>query len=447
MTSLNPVLTDRPPDRRGRAHPRRARRHERARERAVEMLRLVRIPDAERRVDDYPHQFSGGMRQRVMIAMALACNPKLLIADEPTTALDVTIQAQILKLMLELQEQTGAAVILITHDLGVVAETCQRVVVMYAGRKVEEAPVLELFARPAHPYTRGLLASLPRMGEQARRRGTRSPRSRASCRRCASRSPAAPSRRAAHSPSIAAGARRRRLRDGAATRHIASPAHEAERVLASAVARHDARADVRSLEVATSRSTSRRARAAAARTAAQLKAVDGVSFAIAARRDAVPRRRVGLRQVDGRPLDPAPDRADRRQRRARRQDITRSPGRAACSSRRQVQMVFQDPYASLNPRLTAGADRRRAARELRASDSAPSATSASPSCSSRRAAARHAGIAIRSSSPAASASGSASRARWRSIAGADRRRRAGLRARRLGAGAGAEPAARPAGAT
>ena len=126
------------------------------------MLELVRIPDAESRLDDYPHQFSGGMRQRVMIAMALACSPKLLIADEPTTALDVTIQAQVLKLILELKEKTGAAVILITHDLGVVAETCQRVVVMYAGRKVEEASVLELFDRPAHPYTRGLLASIAR---------------------------------------------------------------------------------------------------------------------------------------------------------------------------------------------------------------------------------------------------------------------------------------------
>jgi len=139
--------------------------------RAVEMLRLVRIPDPERRVNDYPHEFSGGMRQRVMIAMALSCNPKLLIADEPTTALDVTIQAQILKLMLELNRRVGAAIMLITHDLGVIAETAHRVVVMYAGRKVEEAPVDLLFERPAHPYTRGLLASIPRrrQGAQTRR--------------------------------------------------------------------------------------------------------------------------------------------------------------------------------------------------------------------------------------------------------------------------------------
>ncbi|MEY4099819.1 MAG: hypothetical protein RL300_990 [Pseudomonadota bacterium] len=164
MTSLNPVLTV------GYQIAETIRIHEKvsaseARARAAEMLRLVKIPDAERRLDSYPHQFSGGMRQRVMIAMALACRPKLLLADEPTTALDVTIQAQILKLMVELKEKTGAAIVLITHDLGVVAETCERVAVMYAGRKVEEAPVEVLFDAPAHPYTRGLMASKPRHGE------------------------------------------------------------------------------------------------------------------------------------------------------------------------------------------------------------------------------------------------------------------------------------------
>src|SRR6185437_3075117 len=130
---------------------------------AVDMLRLTRIPAPEQRAHEYPHQLSGGMRQRAMIAMALACNPKVLIADEPTTALDVTIQAQILDLILDLQQKLGTAVILITHDLGVVAETAQRVIVMYAGRKVEEAPVEELFARPQHPYTHGLMASIPRL--------------------------------------------------------------------------------------------------------------------------------------------------------------------------------------------------------------------------------------------------------------------------------------------
>jgi peptide/nickel transport system ATP-binding protein len=132
-------------------------------DKAVDMLRLVRIPEPAQRAREYPHQLSGGMRQRAMIAMALACNPKVLIADEPTTALDVTIQAQILDLILALQRELGTAVILITHDLGVVAETAQRVIVMYAGRKIEEADVEALFAAPQHPYTHGLLASIPRL--------------------------------------------------------------------------------------------------------------------------------------------------------------------------------------------------------------------------------------------------------------------------------------------
>ena len=136
-----------------------------ARAEAIEMLRRVSMPEPERRADTYPHQMSGGMRQRVMIAMALACNPKVLIADEPTTALDVTIQAQILDLLRELQDQFGMAIVLITHDMGVVAENADRVVVMYAGRKVEEAPVADLFERPAHPYTEGLLGSIPSVDE------------------------------------------------------------------------------------------------------------------------------------------------------------------------------------------------------------------------------------------------------------------------------------------
>ena len=162
MTSLNPVLTI------GSQIAEVLLLHEpisrqQAREKAVDMLRLTRIPEPEQRAKEYPHQLSGGMRQRAMIAMALACNPKVLIADEPTTALDVTIQAQILDIILDLQRKLGTAIILITHDLGVVAETAQRVIVMYAGRKVEEAPVDELFARPQHPYTHGLMASIPRL--------------------------------------------------------------------------------------------------------------------------------------------------------------------------------------------------------------------------------------------------------------------------------------------
>jgi peptide/nickel transport system ATP-binding protein len=163
MTSLNPVLrVGRQIEEVVREHldlPKRA-----ARDRVVELLELVHIPDPRRRVDEYPHQLSGGMRQRVMIAMALACDPKVLIADEPTTALDVTIQAGILDLLRELRARLGTAIVLITHNLGVVADLADRVVVMYAGRKAEEAPVEELYANPQHPYTIGLLGAIPRPG-------------------------------------------------------------------------------------------------------------------------------------------------------------------------------------------------------------------------------------------------------------------------------------------
>ena len=169
MTSLNPVYSV------GEQIAESLRLHEglsrrEAMERAVQMLKLVRIPTPERRVRDYPHQFSGGMRQRVMIAIALACKPQLVIADEPTTALDVTIQAQILDLLQRLKDEMGMAVMLITHAMGVVAEVAQRVVVMYAGKVVEEAPVRELFAHPRHPYTQGLIRSIPRIDLDAARK-------------------------------------------------------------------------------------------------------------------------------------------------------------------------------------------------------------------------------------------------------------------------------------
>jgi peptide/nickel transport system ATP-binding protein len=168
MTSLNPVLTIGRQIAESLVLHRSMTRGD-AMARAIELLRLVNIPEPARRAGEYPHQMSGGMRQRVMIAMALACDPKLLIADEPTTALDVTIQAQILDLMRELQAKTGTAILLITHDLGVVAEMAQRVVVMYAGRKVEEADVLDLFERPLHPYTRALMLSMPAMNTRSAR--------------------------------------------------------------------------------------------------------------------------------------------------------------------------------------------------------------------------------------------------------------------------------------
>jgi peptide/nickel transport system ATP-binding protein len=171
MTSLNPVLTI--------GHQiaealvlHRGLSREDAIGRAIDMLRLVRMPEPERRVGQYPHQLSGGMRQRVMIAMALACEPRLLIADEPTTALDVTIQAQILDLMRELKDRTGAAIMLITHDLGVIAEMATDVAVMYLGRVVEQAPVDAIFHAPKHPYTRALLRSIPRMRARSRERLT-----------------------------------------------------------------------------------------------------------------------------------------------------------------------------------------------------------------------------------------------------------------------------------
>ncbi len=163
MTSLNPVF------RCGEQIAEAVRLHQKvgdreARDRAIEMMRLVGIPSPEKRVDDYPHQLSGGMRQRVMIAMALSCNPKLLIADEPTTALDVTVQAQILELMKELRERLGMSILLITHDLGVIAEMVDEVAVMYAGRIVERGPVQEIFENPQHPYTEALLRSIPLLG-------------------------------------------------------------------------------------------------------------------------------------------------------------------------------------------------------------------------------------------------------------------------------------------
>jgi oligopeptide/dipeptide ABC transporter ATP-binding protein len=172
MTSLNPLMTVGRQIAEAIALHRGLTRRD-AMERAVEMLRRVHIPEPERRVHAYPHQLSGGMRQRVMIAMAVACNPKLLIADEPTTALDVTIQAQILDLMRELQETLGTAIVLITHDMGVVAENADRVVVMYAGRKVEEASAKDLFETPGHPYTKGLLGSIPNVEVAAHLQGRR----------------------------------------------------------------------------------------------------------------------------------------------------------------------------------------------------------------------------------------------------------------------------------
>jgi peptide/nickel transport system ATP-binding protein/oligopeptide transport system ATP-binding protein len=167
MTSLNPVFTV--GDQIGEVfHLHQGLKRQEARERSIEALRLVNIPSPEKCIDRYPHELSGGMRQRVMIAMALGCNPEILIADEPTTALDVTIQAQIIDLMVQLKEELGMAIILITHDLGIIAETVSRVIVMYAGKIMEEAPTRTVFKTPFHPYTQGLLQSMPRLGDKVR---------------------------------------------------------------------------------------------------------------------------------------------------------------------------------------------------------------------------------------------------------------------------------------
>ena len=211
MTALNPVLTI------GRQIGEPLRLHQRlgreaVAEHAVELLSLVGIAEPRQRAGEYPHQLSGGMRQRVMIAMALACDPKLLIADEPTTALDVTIQAQILDLIIDLRKRVGAAIILITHDLGIVAEIAERVLVMYAGRKVEEANVADLFRAPRHPYTQGLLAAVPRLGSSLMGKTTKLAEIPGGCRAPFSASGAACSRTAVPSPATSAGTSRPRSR-------------------------------------------------------------------------------------------------------------------------------------------------------------------------------------------------------------------------------------------
>ena len=355
MTSLNPVMTI------GRQigealilHQDMSRKAALAR--AVEMLQLVGIPEPAQRVKEYPHQLSGGMRQRAMIAMALACNPKVLIADEPTSALDVTIQAQILDLIAKLQRELGTAVILITHDLGVVAETAERVIVMYAGRKVEEATVGELFARPLHPYTRGLMNSIPRLALM-RARG-----------RQAGRAPAGDSRHGAGAQQPAAGLRlraalrlRRRHLPRASIRPtrrsgpaIGPPAGTPTRWRGPAMAEAAATAPVLEVDGPASKHFPVR-KGLLRRTVGHVYAVDGVSFTIGSGETLGLVGEVGLRQDHGRPRHPAPDRADGGQ--PSRSTAATSPGSARRELRpfrRQMQIIFQDPFSSLNPRMRAG---------------------------------------------------------------------------------------------
>ena len=353
MTSLNPVLTV------GEQIAESLRVHERlpqkqAFARTIEMLKLVQIPNAEARVNDYPHQFSGGMRQRVMIAMALACQPKLVIADEPTTALDVTIQAQILDLLQDMKERFGMAVMLITHAMGVVAETAQRVVVMYAGKVVEEADVDSLFADPRHPYTQGLIRSIPRIDLDSEHKsrletiggsvpilidpppGCRfAPRCRHVMSVCREREPVL--REIA--PAIAWPAISERRHEPIPERRILDEPRE-KRAPAARQQSHQA--------------FSRQGRPVVARDRARSRGGRRIVYG-RSRRDAGTGRRIRLRQIHHRPLHPAPDRAHLGR------DHLRGAGRAGPRRQRlaraaaQDAVVFQDPFASLNPRMTIGA--------------------------------------------------------------------------------------------
>ena len=348
MTSLNPVLTI------GRQIAEALMLHRgmtrvQALARAVEMISLVNIPEAERRIDQYPHELSGGMRQRVMIAMALACDPKLLIADEPTTALDVTIQAQILDLMRALKDKTGAAIVLITHDLGVVAEMAQRVIVMYAGRKVEEAPVDELFARPRHPYTRGLLNSIPKLDETGKAgrhrleeiRGYSAGVERKNCRLhlCSALPVCYPALRARISSARTENSRsfRRLLGSRPCERdsHMTAPAPATLLEVSHLVKHYPVRKGV------------------FGRVTAHVHAVDDISFSIAESETLAVVGESGCgKSTTGKAVlklvDPTSGSIGWRGRR-----IDQLSAAEMRPYRRELQAVFQDPYSSLNPRMRA----------------------------------------------------------------------------------------------
>ncbi|NYT36057.1 ABC transporter ATP-binding protein [Allopusillimonas soli] len=361
MTSLNPVLTI------GRQIAETIMLHQKvgrseAHARVLEMLELVQIAEPERRIDEYPHQLSGGMRQRVMIALALACNPDVLIADEPTTALDVTIQAQILDLLRNLQQKLGMGVIIITHDLGVVAECCDRVVVMYAGRKVEEASVAELFARPAHPYTRALLAAMPSMNTGAERLEeipglvpalhdlgpgcSFAPRCKFATERCRT-----------EVPPLA----------GQGPGHIAA-CFEADRVIAAG--RADTAGHVESLsdeladglaplpapllEVTALTKHYPGSRVWFGRNRPDVQAVDGISFSVGRGETLSLVGESGCgKSTTGksilRLIEPTSGSI-----RLDGEEIMNLGAEQMRERRRDMQIIFQDPYASLNPRMTAG---------------------------------------------------------------------------------------------
>ena len=410
-----------------------------ARARALELLKAVGIPRAERRIDDYPHQFSGGMRQRVMIAMALVNNPDLLIADEPTTALDVTTQAQILSLMNRLQEDFGSAIIMITHDLGVVAEVADDVIVMYAARVAEQGTVEQLFTQPQHPYTWGLLGSLPRLDTDVERlvqisgqppsllnppRGCRfHPRCPYVMSVCKTDEP--PLRPTPSDPTHLnachldqetkdrEAAKLAREEDGGdrCWHERRRPGHE------SYVPSMDTES-----ERATSCSSSRTLKKHFPVTrgiifqkqVGAVQAVDGVSFTVKRRRDARGRRRVRLRQVDDGALRHAPARPDRRQGHLRR------PRHHAPLARGDAAVPARDddglpgPVRVAQPAQARRLHRRRGPRRCTSSAPTPRSSAACRSCSRSSASTRSTTTASRTSSRAASASASASPARSRS---------------------------------
>ena len=320
----------------------------------------MRIPNAAERLDDYPHQFSGGMRQRVMIAIAISCNPKLLIADEPTTALDVTVQAEVLDLLDELRDEHDMAMILITHDMGVVAEAADDVVVMYAGQIVEQASVIELFDRPEHPYTEALLGALPQLEGDGVRDGApdRDPGPAARPDRPARRLPlraALPVRERA-SDELRRASRRSCARSGPAT-GCARRIPPSERAGAPSRGGADMSTSGALLQVSDLRKYfAIRSGPAIVRTVDRRSRPSTASPSRSPGQDARPRRRVRLGQVDHRPLRPAAA-ASRPPARSRFDGpgADDAAGARSCGAmRREMQIVFQDPYSSLNPRMTVG---------------------------------------------------------------------------------------------
>ena len=380
-----------------------------ARARTVDLLRIVGIPSPEERVDAYPHELSGGMRQRVMIAMALALGPDLLIADEPTSALDVTVQSQILELLAELQRETGMALLLVSHDFGVIAENADEVAVMYAGRMVEHGTAIEVIGAPIHPYTRGLLASIPHVDGPRSDQLTPIPGAPPGGVTPAVR--AAPFIRDARTLArpAACACRRSSGRRGSPLR-VRSWPHGSHRAGAHEPADTRPRAAVLMLCETSSSTSLRAARSASSGIRRPCRRRSLVRDR--ARRDARARRRDGLREVDGRPARDAAPRADQRDASSTKARTSRTgPGGRLKPVRREIQIVFQDPYSSLNPRRRVGSIVGDPLRVTRHRIAIRASAHASRRCWAASGSIRRTATATRTSSPAGSDSESASRAR------------------------------------